>query len=225
MPEILMITTMAGAENCAAMLSKQFQMNVETASSRKDGIAALRRREYLREYLLVIIDESMIEPEEDGSDALLKHTGLALPLEINFAISGYGRLARAVRAALSRRARERELAARAAASSVQNELREMVAGLLLHSQLALAEPSMPPGLAARLRGIVELAAGLGKCLDDFGARATPAELLTAPKSPAANRAPDESRLRPVSDEESGKSLIAAMDTKKPVLGDLASGLQ
>jgi hypothetical protein len=219
MSEILMIAAMAGAENCAAMLSKQFQMGVETASSRKDGIAALRRREYL----LVIIDESMIEPEEDGSDALFKHTGLALPLEINFAISGYGRLARAVRAALSRRVRERELAARAAASSVQNDLREMVAGLLLHAQLALAEPSIPPGLAARLQGIVELAAGVGKRLDDFSVRASPAEPFAVLKSPAANRIPDESRRRAVATEESRKSLMATMDARKPAMGGLASG--
>ena len=219
MCEILMIAAMAGAENCAAMLSKQFQMSVETASSRKDGIAALRRREYL----LVIIDEAMIEPEEDGCDALIKHTGLALPLEINFAISGYGRLVRAVRTALSRRLRERELAARAAASSVQNDLREMMAGLLLHAQLALAEPSMPPGLVARLQGIVELASGVGKRLDDFSVRTSLAEPFAAPKSPAANRIPDESRSRAVATEESGKSLIAAMDARKPVIGGLANG--
>ena len=104
-------------------------MEVETVASRKEALVALRRRDYL----LVVIDESMIDAEDSGSDALFKHRGLVVPLEINFAISGTGRLLRAVRAALSRRAREREVAAQAAASAMQSTLRESVAGLLLHA--------------------------------------------------------------------------------------------
>jgi hypothetical protein len=169
MPDILMITAIAGAENCAALLSRQFQLSVETAVSRKEAVAALKRREYL----LAVIDESMIEPDEDGGDALFKYMGAAIPLEINFAISGCGRLVRAVRAALSRRERERAVAARAAASAMQNELREKVAGLLLHSELALAEPGLAPSLASKLRIIVELAGNLREGLGSSTAQ-TPA---------------------------------------------------
>ncbi len=153
---VLMITTIAGAENCAAVLSKQFGLNVETAASRREGLAALRRREFA----LVVIDESLIESREDGTDTLLSHTGMALPLEINFAISGCGRLVREVRAALSRREREHSLAARAAANSIQSDLRDTVAGLLLQSQLALAEPAIPPQLEEKLKLLVELACNL-----------------------------------------------------------------
>jgi hypothetical protein len=79
MPQsILMITAIAGAENCAAVLSKLFGLTVETASSRKDGLAALRRRD-----TLVVVDESLLESREDGTDSLLKYAGLAIPLEIN----------------------------------------------------------------------------------------------------------------------------------------------
>ena len=77
MPEsVLMITAIAGAENCAAGLAKQFQMSVDTVSSRKEGAAALRRRSYH----LVVIDASLIDPGEDDNDALLKHAGMAIPL-------------------------------------------------------------------------------------------------------------------------------------------------
>jgi hypothetical protein len=173
MAEILMITAIAGAENCAAMLSRQFQMSVETVSSRKDALAALRHREYL----LMIVDESLLEPGDepsyDGADTLFKHAGLAIPLEINFAISGYGRLVRAVRAALCRREQEREVAARAAAGSLQNALRERVADLLLHAQLAQAEPALTPALADKLRVIVELAAGLRQSLADLPTQTEP----------------------------------------------------
>ena len=95
MPQnILMITAIAGAENCAAVLSKQFGLTVETAANRKEGLAALRRREFA----LVVLDESLVDSRDDGADSLLKHAGLAIPLEINFAISGCGRLVREVRA-------------------------------------------------------------------------------------------------------------------------------
>jgi hypothetical protein len=166
MPErILMITGIAGAESCAGVLGKQFQMTVETADSRKQAIAALRRHPYA----LVVIDESLLQADQDGDDALLRHTGLAIPIEINFAISGAGRLVREVRAALARRALERELAERAIASSIKGQLGELAAGLLLHAQLALDEPELPPRSAEKIRSIVELAAKLAQQLDTAAA--------------------------------------------------------
>ena len=155
MADILMITAIAGAENCAAVLSQQFQLHVDTASSRKEALLQLRRREYR----LVVIDESM------EADDFVRHCGMATPLEINFAISGYGRLERAVRAALSRREREKEVAAQAGASLMESELRETIAGLLLHAELALAEPTVPAAVAARLQVVAELAGILRKRLD------------------------------------------------------------
>ena len=162
MPQnILMITAIAGAENCAAVVAKQFGLTVETVASRKDGLAALRRREFA----LVVLDESLVDSRDDGVDSLLKYAGLAIPLEINFAISGCGRLVREIRAALLRREREHELALRAAATSIQSDLRDTVAGLLLQSQLALAEPALSPQLAEKLRLVAELAANLRQRLD------------------------------------------------------------
>ena len=158
---ILMVSAITGAENCAAVLSKQFGMLVETAASRKEALAALRRKEYS----ILVIDESLVESRGDGSDSLLKHSGLAIPLEMNFAISGCGRLVREVRAALSRRDREREVAHSAAATFIESELREAVAGLLLQAQLALVEPGISPQLLERLQLILELAVGLRKKLE------------------------------------------------------------
>jgi hypothetical protein len=162
MPQnILMITAIAGAENCAAVVSKQFGWTVEIAVNRKEGLAALRHREFA----LVVLDESLIDSRDDCADSLIKCAGLAIPLEINFAISGCGRLVREIRAALLRREREQELALRAAATSIQSDLRDTVAGLLLQSQLALAQPALSPQLAEKLRLVAELAANLRQRLD------------------------------------------------------------
>ena len=187
---ILMVTAIAGAENCAAVLSKQFGLPVEPAAGRREALAALRRREFA----IVVIDESLVEPREDGADLLLKHTGLAIPLEINFAICGCGRLVREVRAALSRREREQEVALSAAASSIERELRESVAGLLLQTQLALAEPGGSPQLEERLRIILEVAVSLRQKLDRQAPEKKAPE-TTAPQTRARQVLPNAVRSR------------------------------
>ena len=158
---ILMITAIAGAESCAASLAGTFGLPVEIASSRKLGLAALRRRDYAT----VIVDESIVEADPAGADLLWKHSGLAVPLQINFALLGSARLGREVKAALSRREHEQSLAMRAATSSLENDLKSTVTGLLLHSELALSEPSVPPQLASKLKLMVELAGSLRRRLE------------------------------------------------------------
>lgn len=158
---VLLVTGIAGAENCAAVVAKQFNLTVETLSSRKDALTALRRRSYS----IVVLDSSLLEAATGDAEAVFKHSGLAIPLEFNFAISGCGRLVREIRAALIRRQLEQVAAERAAASSLESNLRDTVAGLLLQSQLALAEPSVPPQLADKLRLMAQLAGSLRKKLD------------------------------------------------------------
>jgi hypothetical protein len=158
---ILMITALAGAESCAASLAGSLGLPVEIAASRKLGLAALRRRDYAT----VIVDESIVDADPAGADLLWKHSGLAVPLQINFALLGCARLGREVRAALARREQEESLAMRAATSSLENELKSTVTGLLLQSELALAEPSVPPKIAGKLQLMVELAGTLRRRLE------------------------------------------------------------
>lgn len=156
MHSALIITGISGAEHCAASLSKQLGLPVEVAPSRREGMAALRRREYT----IVVIDEPVAEASPEGAEMLWKQAGLAIPLQINFAISGTNRLIREVRAALQRREMEQQLAMRAATSAIESELRDTVTGLLLHSQLALAEPLVSAPLTAKLQTVAELAGNL-----------------------------------------------------------------
>ncbi len=156
MQTVLMITGISGAENCAASLAKQLGLPVEVAPSRREGLAALRRREFS----IVVVDEPVAEASPEGAEMLWKLAGLAIPLQINFAVSGTHRIVREVRAALQRRELEQHLAMRAAASAVENDLRDTVTGLLLHSQLALAEPLISAPLTAKLQTVAGLAADL-----------------------------------------------------------------
>ena len=158
---ILMVTGIEGARNCAALVGAQLDMEVEVAEGRRAALAALRRREFLA----LVIDESLAECDPAAAEKICENAGLAIPMQINFAISGTARLIREIRAALNRREREQTLARRAAAAAIESELKTTVAGLLLHSQLALSGGEVPAAVAARLRMVADLAGSLRQQLN------------------------------------------------------------
>ena len=157
---ILLVTGIEGARNCAAVVGEQLGMEVEAAEGRKAALAALRRREFLA----VVVDETLAECDPAAADRICEHAGLAIPLQINFAISGAARLVREIRSALHRREREQAVARRAAAAAMEAELKSTVAGLLLHSQLALSGSEVPAPVADRLRVVADLASSLRRQL-------------------------------------------------------------
>jgi CheY-like chemotaxis protein len=153
---ILIVTGIEGARNCAAVVGAQLGMEVEVAEGRKAALAALRRREFAA----VVVDETMAECDPAAAEAVWEHAGLAIPLQINFALSGAARLIREIRAALHRREREQMLAHRAATVAIETELKTTVAGLLLQSQLALSGSDSSSPIADRLRVVADLASSL-----------------------------------------------------------------
>ena len=154
--KVLIVTGMEGAENCATILAKLLGMECEAAQGRKAAIAALKRSEYAA----LVVDEGIIDVDSAGAELIWEHAGLAIPLQLNFALSGAQRLAREIRMALNRGDRERALAREAAAAAIDSELKSTVAGLLLHSQLALADRKIPQPLAEKLRIVADLAGSL-----------------------------------------------------------------
>jgi DNA-binding NtrC family response regulator len=158
---ILLVTGIEGARNCAAVVGAQLGMEVEVAEGRKAALAALRRREFAA----VVMDETMAECDPSAAEAVWERAGLAIPLQINFALSGAARLVREIRAALHRREREQMLARRAAAAAIESELKTTVAGLLLHSQLALSGSEASSPIAERLRMVADLAGSLRQQLN------------------------------------------------------------
>ena len=158
---ILMVTGIEGARNCAAVVGAQLEMEVEVAEGRKAALSALRRREFAA----VVVDDTMAECDPAAAEAIWERAGLAIPLQVNFALSGAARLTREIRAALHRREREQAMARRAAASAIETELKTTVAGLLLHSQLALSDSEMTSPLAEKLRVVADLAGNLRRQLN------------------------------------------------------------
>ncbi len=153
---VLLISAMTGVENCALNLSHQLGYPVESACDRRESIAALKRKQFS----VVVVDESIAEADTRGAEMLWRFTGLAVPMQVNFALSGTARLARDIRAAIARREQEQALAMRAAALTIESQLKSTVTGLLLQSQLALAEPALSGSVACKLKMVVELAGNL-----------------------------------------------------------------
>ena len=153
---ILLVTGIEGARNCAEVVQKHLGMPVEVAAGRREALACLRKSEFQA----LVIDETLAECDPAAADRICEAAGLAIPLQINFAVSGAARLIREIRSALHRREREQAVARRAAAAAMEVELKSTVAGLLLHSQLALSGAEVPAPVADRLRVVADLAGSL-----------------------------------------------------------------
>lgn len=153
---ILLVAGIEGARNCADVIAKHLGMEVLVAEGRKSALAILRRREFAA----VVVDETIAECDPAGADMMWERAGLAIPMQVNFALSGTARLVRDIRAALRRREREQMLARQAAAAAIESELKSTVAGLLLQSELALSGSEAGSPVAERLRVVADLAGNL-----------------------------------------------------------------
>lgn len=153
---ILMVTGIEGAKNCAEAVSTRLGLDVEIAEGRKTALEALRKREFVA----VVMDETLAECDPAAAEAIWEHSGLAIPLQISFALSGAARLVREIRAGLRRRERELMLSRRAAAAAMETQMKSTLAGLLLHSQLALSGNGVPLAVAEKIRVVAELAGSL-----------------------------------------------------------------
>src|SRR5690348_10641862 len=87
------------AQACAKALEETIAEPVDTANGLRQAATQLRSQEYSA----VVIDQSLLEAEPDESETVLQHIETAIPVHINFAISGIERVVRELRAALHRR--------------------------------------------------------------------------------------------------------------------------
>ncbi len=152
-PGALIVTAIEGIETTAATLAQQLRATVEIAATRATALRLLARRSYS----VVILDQILADSDPDGADLIWKDAGVAIPLQVNFALAGSARLVREIKAALTRRQREQQLAGAAATAAIDSELKNAITGFLLESRLALAEEGIPPGVESRLRNLAEIA--------------------------------------------------------------------
>jgi hypothetical protein len=151
---LLLIAPEQAADAVAEALRRGLDAEVELATTRRAGLACLRRREYT----LVLIEDSLASADPESADLLYRAAGATPALEIHCVLSSAERIVRQVRSALLRLDRDRAQAAAAAAQRLQHELGATLTGILLESQLALREAA--PTLQPKLRHVVELASTL-----------------------------------------------------------------
>lgn len=149
----LIVTALDGIETTAAALASCLNLTIEIASTRNAALRLLDRRFWS----IVILDQLFADADAEGADLVWKRAGLAIPLQINFGLAGAERVEREMRAALTRRLREQELAAASATAHVDSDLRNAITGFLLESQLALAEQGVPPQVESHLRTLAAIA--------------------------------------------------------------------
>jgi DNA-binding NtrC family response regulator len=162
--KVLIVSTMQGIELYAEQIAEQTGCEVEVAGTKRAALATLTRVEFD----VVVVEQSLVDGDPEWADRLWQKTGTAMPVPLNFAISGASRLVREVRAALTRRTADRTLARQAVALDLANELKSPLTGLLLQSELALRDPAMPPAMEPKLRHLVELASQIRERLRPEG---------------------------------------------------------
>jgi|SRR3954467_4830834 len=161
---ILLITPFAKAQQCADLIRQVTGEAVEVAASLRQAITQLR----IQEYAAVVMDQLSLEAEPEECDMVMEHLGTAVPVHVNFAISGPERVMRELRAALLRRKKEGLLARQWAEQALKNDLKSTVTALLLSCEMALEAPGLPAAAEAKIQAAHELARELRSklCLND-----------------------------------------------------------
>ena len=150
---ILLVWSSERAQDCARAIEETFQQRVHVAPTLLEGCEHLK----LEEYAAVLVDQWITEVEPGQADYLFHHLGTAVPVFVNFGISGVERILRELRAAFNRRGRETMLARHHARLALRNELKDDVTALLLSCGLAMAEPGLSETAILRLKQAEEAA--------------------------------------------------------------------
>jgi signal transduction histidine kinase len=158
---ILLVTTSSRAKECATALETSARQKVTLAHSVRSALIKLQQAEYDA----LIVDESLVEIDDTAIDALLNHAGMAMPIYINLGLHRTERIVREAEAGLMRKYAERLGARRSAVTELQCELRGDLTGILLASELALRESSLPPRVADRINSVHKLAEQIRQRLD------------------------------------------------------------
>ena len=150
---ILLIWSSERAQDCARAIENTFQQPVKVISTLQQAVKTLQAGEFSA----VLVDQWITEAEPGQADYLIHHLGGAVPVFVNFGISGIERILRELRAAFHRRGRETVLAQQNARVVLWNSLKDDVTALLLGCGVILDDSALEPGVAVRVQTIEMIA--------------------------------------------------------------------
>jgi hypothetical protein len=143
---ILLVSAMERREECASALQEAMDEPVVVADNLSRATTLMRTEMYTA----AVFDEQIWQNEPNEIEMTFTHLGTAIPVEINFGISGPERLVREVRAAVRRRMLEEAAAREAAVQSLRGELNGTLTNLLLNCELALEISGLPARAMERI---------------------------------------------------------------------------
>ncbi len=146
---ILLVSAMERREECAIALQEAMGESVVIAESLVQATTLLRAEIYTA----AVFDEQLRQKEPDQLETALTHLGTAIPVEVNFGISGPKRLVREMRAAMRRRGLEKAASREAAVQSLGGELNGTLTTLLLECELALETSGLPARAMERIASV------------------------------------------------------------------------
>ena len=150
---ILVITPSAKVQEAIPIFVEATSEPVHVAPTLRQAAVLLRAQDYSA----VVLDQVFLDAEPDETEVLMQHTGTAVPVYVNFGISGTQRVISELRSALQRRKRELASAKDAAERAFRNELSGSVTAMLLSCEMALQVPELPGAAEAKLKAVYELA--------------------------------------------------------------------
>lgn len=150
---MLLIWSSERAQDCAKSIEHAFQQPVHLVEGLDRACELLKSSTFSA----VLLDQWVVEGSPGEVDAVFQHLGNAVPVIVNFAISGIDRVLRSIQAALEYRSREAFLARQSACSTLRCELKDDVTALLLSCGIALQESSLTEAAAERVKKIDEIA--------------------------------------------------------------------
>ena len=158
---ILLISCVAKAQDCGQALQEGTHEPVIVCAALQEAITQLKEKEFSA----VVFDLLLLDAQPDEGETVLKHMGSAVPVYLNFAITGTARAAREVRWALQRRKREVLAAKSEAQQGLRHELNDTLTALLLSCQMALQVPELPAQAETKMQAVeafaMEVSAKLG----------------------------------------------------------------
>jgi len=150
---ILLISPLAKTQNCIRAIQEGITEPVRLCARFEDATSLLQEHEVSA----VVFDQLLLDAEPDGAEAVLKHLGTAVPVYVNFAVSGARRLIRELRFALQRREREKLAAKQEAELALRHELSNAITALLLSCEMALQAPGLPALAESKMHTVEALA--------------------------------------------------------------------
>jgi hypothetical protein len=150
---ILLITCVAKAQECAQALQTATSEPVIVCATLGEAVLQLTEKEFSA----LVLDLLLLDAQPEEHETLLKHVGSAVPVYVNFAVTGTARVVRELRWALKRRKREVLAAKNEAEQVLRHQLNGTLTALLLSCEMALQVPELPVEAEAKMHVVEALA--------------------------------------------------------------------